>query len=106
MCRRGLKLQPAVACLELTFLDIPRSTSLRKATMRRIRCFALGLLLALAGGALAVTSGGFPSRPVFSQTTVTCNGAAGCAPAAGTGTRQHICNTGATSGQRCYSLNV
>lgn len=74
--------------------------------MRRIRYFALGLLLALAGGALAVTSGGFPSRPVFSQTTVTCNGAAGCAPAAGTGTRQHICNTGATSGQRCYSLNV
>lgn len=39
--------------------------------MRRIRYFALGLLLAIAGGALAVTSGGFPSNPRFQTVTIT-----------------------------------
>jgi hypothetical protein len=38
--------------------------------MRRIRYFALGLLLAVAGGALAVTAGGFPYLPTFGGVTI------------------------------------
>jgi hypothetical protein len=74
--------------------------------MKRSSYFALGLLLAVSCGVLAVTSGGFPSNPVVRSLVVSCNNAAGCSPASGPDTRAHICNTGAPSGSRCYSLDL
>lgn len=61
--------------------------------MRKIRYLLLGLLVALAGGALAVDTGGFPARPIFqgvttnSATGVPCafNASTACLTSTGTG---------------------
>ena len=45
--------------------------------MKRTKYFALGLLLALAGGAFAVTGGGFPTFPTFQSVTAVSTGGGG-----------------------------
>lgn len=74
--------------------------------MKHLRALIAGLLVALSVGVVAQQSGGFPSRPNFQSVTTSCSGAAGCSPGGSTDVRNHICNQGATTTNRCWSADV